>query len=169
MKLTITVVAAVFAGVWCLIAASGSAPFAGSYQIRNSKFGELLRPEDANNADGTHIVLHPQQPWKCMTWKLSPAGDSAYYLKNHFTGKTFAGQTNGKVPIVLQVPLASDASMRPTWVLTKLPDGFYRISDQHSGQVLTASSKRAVTLAPWEERSEQKWELLAIDPSKLTM
>ena len=169
MKMTITLAAAICAGVCSLFAADSSAPSAGSYQIRNCKFGELLRPEDANSADGTHIVLHPQQPWKCMTWKLSLAGDSAYYLKNHFTSKTLAGQTDGKESIVVQVPFTADASRRPTWLLTKLPDGFYRISDKQSGEVLTASSTRAVKMAPWEEKSEQKWELLAIDPAKLTM
>src|SRR5262249_22627047 len=73
-------------------AESGSAgPTAGkSYQIRNKQFGDLLRPEDANSADGTPIVLYPAQAWKCMTWKLSAAGESQFCLQNRFTSKTFA-------------------------------------------------------------------------------
>ena len=169
MKKILTLMDLVGAGALCLLAANDSDRLAGSYQIRNCKFSELLRPKDANNADGTRMVLHPQEPWKCMTWKLSPAGDSAYYLKNHFTGKTFARQANEKASIVVQVPFAKDASTRPAWSLTKLADGFYRISDQQSGEALTASSKEALTLAPWEEKKEQEWELLAIDPAKLTM
>jgi hypothetical protein len=69
-------------------ASKASAP--ESFQIRNKKFGELLRPEAANGADGTRIVLYPAQSWKCMTWKLHPAGESAFQLQNHFTSKTFA-------------------------------------------------------------------------------
>ena len=34
----------------------------GSFQIRNQKYGDLLRPEEANSADGTRIVLYPAQP-----------------------------------------------------------------------------------------------------------
>ncbi len=64
----------------------------GSFQIRNQKYGNLLRPEEANSADGTRIVLYPAQPWKCVTWKLHGTGDSKFQLQNHFTGKTFAAE-----------------------------------------------------------------------------
>jgi hypothetical protein len=40
---------------------------ATTYQIRNVKFGDLLRARDAKNANGTPIVLCPAQSWKCMT------------------------------------------------------------------------------------------------------
>src|SRR5438067_288718 len=43
--------------------ATHSVPVAKSYQIRNVKYADLLRPEDANNANGTRIVLYPAQPW----------------------------------------------------------------------------------------------------------
>src|ERR1700742_2772242 len=65
-----------------------------SYQIRNCKFDRLLRPRDANSANGTRIVLYPAEPWKCMTWKTHAAGDLAFQLQNHFTGKTFEVKTN---------------------------------------------------------------------------
>src|SRR5436190_14020625 len=90
-----------------------------SYQIRNSKFDQLLRPENANNADGTRIVLYPAEPWKCMTWKLCPAGDSAFQLQNHFTNKTFENKTNDAPSAVVQVPFARDPSKRPTWNVIK--------------------------------------------------
>jgi hypothetical protein len=140
-----------------------------SYQIRNCKFGELLRPENANNADGTQIVLYPAQPWKCMTWKLLPAGDSAFQLQNHFTHKTFEGGTNGTQSAVVQIPFARETEKRPSWKLEKLPNGFYRITDVTSGQSLTAASKDMVILAPRNETPEQRWELIETDPAKLTM
>lgn len=40
---------------------AGKAALAGSFQIRNQKYGNLLRPEEANSADGTRIVLYPAQ------------------------------------------------------------------------------------------------------------
>jgi hypothetical protein len=140
-----------------------------SYQIRNVKFGDLLRPENANSANGTHIVLYPAQPWKCMTWKLLPAGDSVFQLQNHFTHKTFAESTNGATRAMVQIPFGQDSSQRPTWKLAKQANGFYRIIDVTSGQSLTAASKDSVILAPWEGKAEQQWELIETDPAKLTM
>ena len=144
-----------------------------SYQIRNVKFGELLRPEDANSANGTRLVLYPAQPWKCMTWKFFPAGDDVFQLKNHFTAKTFlAGSTNEFVSPVTQVPFGQDAATRPAWRFVKLSDGTYEIVEIKSGHALTAvtadGSEKIVTEA-WSEKPAQKWELIETDPAKLTM
>jgi hypothetical protein len=140
----------------------------GSFQIRNKKFGDLLRPENANNANGTRIVLYSAQPWKCMTWKVQST-NSGYQLQNHFTSKTFASTaTLGKSQSpVTQVPYGNPAD-HPTWQIEKLSDGTYKIADPKTGHVLTGTSDGVVTSA-WADKDEQKWELLAIDPSKLTM
>lgn len=168
MKKIMILTAALFAAVF--VSFSADTPMAQkSYQIRNCKFGELLRPENANNADGTHIVLYPAQPWKCMTWKLLPVGDSAFQLQNHFTHKTFEGGTNGTQSAVVQIPFSHDASKRPSWKLEKLSNGFYRIVDAASGHALTASSKDVVILSPPDDKAEQQWELIETDPAKLTM
>src|SRR5882757_2421452 len=161
------------AAVWVVMLPSFSAETdsglaAGSYQIRNCKFDKLLRPENANNADGTSIVLYPAEPWKCMTWKLRSAGNSTFHLQNHFTSKTFAAKTNDNHLPVVQVPFDRDPSKRPAWDVVKLSNGFFRITDTKTGHALTGS-KEAVTLAPWEEKPEQQWDLIATDPAKLTM
>jgi hypothetical protein len=140
-----------------------------SYQIRNLKFGDLLRPENANSVNGTHIVLYPAQPWKCMTWKLLPAGDSVFQMQNHFTHKTFAESTNGPTRAMVQIPFAQEPSQRPTWKVAKQANGFCRLIDVASGQSLTAASNDIVILAPWEGKPEQQWELIETDPAKLTM
>jgi hypothetical protein len=99
-----------------------------SFQIRNKKFGDLLRPEDANSAIGTRIVLYPAQPWKCMTWKLDPAGESIFHAQNHFTSKAFASapKADGTQAAVVQVPFPKEAKERPAWRFTKLPGGSTR-------------------------------------------
>jgi len=168
MKKIMMLTAAIFAAA-CFSFSADTPVATRSYQIRNCKFDELLRPENANNADGTHIVLYPAQPWKCMTWKLLPAGESAFQLQNHFTHKTFEGGTNGTQSAVVQIPFARDTSKRPSWKLEKLSNGFYRIIDVVSGQALTASSKDVVILAAHNETQEQQWELIETDPAKLTM
>lgn len=141
-----------------------------SYQIRNVKFHNLLRPEDANSANGTRIVLYPAQPWKCMTWKFFPAGDGVFQLKNHFTSKTFsAGSTNEVLSPVTQVPFGKDASARPAWRFLRLGDGTYEIVEVKSGRALTANGSEKIVVKTWSETPEQKWELVETDPAKLTM
>lgn len=168
-------------GVWVLAAETGPGASSAkpatpdSCQIRNKKFGELLRPEDANSANGTRMVLYPAQPWKCMTWKMCPAGEPVFHLQNHFTSKTFAPVTkpDGAQVAVTQVPFSREAPECPAWRFTKLPDGLYQVTEVKSGKVLTAVASEGggvrIVVAPWQKGEEQKWELLKIDPAKLTM
>ena len=160
----------------CINAFAADAPEATTYQIRNVKHQELLRPRDANNATGTPIVLYPAQPWKCMTWRLQPAGKSTFHLKNLFTGKTFSASadTNAPTSFVTQIPLAKDGGESSTWSFTKLEDGNYKITDSKSGKILTAKkpegeSEAKIVTAPWENQAEQKWILEKMDPKSLTM
>jgi hypothetical protein len=152
------------------------APEATTYQIRNLKHRELLRPKDANGATGTPIVLYPAQAWKCMTWRLQPAGESVFQLKNLFTSKTFcaSSDTNAQQQSVTQVPLPKDGSEPPTWQFARLADGSYKITDGKSGKALTAVKGTddysiKIVIAPWENLDQQKWELEKIDPKQLTM
>lgn len=146
-----------------------------SFQIRNKKFGDLLRPEDANSADGTRIVLYPAQSWKCLTWKLHPVGGQIFQVQNHFTSKTFshASKADGGQQAMVQVPFSRDTRERPAWRFTKLPDGLYQIIEVESGMALTAVAASGggakVVLAPQGQNDEQKWELIKTDPSRLTM
>lgn len=147
-----------------------------SYQIRNKKFGELLRPQEANGADGTPIVLYPAQPWKCMTWKLAAASESQFMLQNHFTSKTFAaapGEAQSGAAVI-QVPLAKKQEQRPVWQFTKLDDGSFKIVDSKTGKALTAEKSASdsgvrILLQPWNDKDTQKWQLTETDPAKLTM
>ncbi len=144
-----------------------------SYQIRNKKFGDLLRPKDANGAEGTRIVLYPAEPWKCMTWKLKPAGESTFQVQNHFTSKTFIVNASHGETNVIQTAFAKEAGERPVWRFTKLADGSYQINDVKSGAALTATGGDGqsvrVVVAPWQNQDAQKWELEKTDPAKLTM
>lgn len=147
-----------------------------SYQIRNKKYGELLRPQEANSADGTPIVLYPAQPWKCMTWTLNPVGESRFQLQNQFTSKTFAAgpASDQTQAAVAQVPLGRKPEERPTWQVTKLSDGMYKITDPKTGKALTAVKEAnrsgvKIVVQVGNEGEDQKWELIEIDPKTLTM
>lgn len=146
----------------------------GSYQIRNKEYGELLRPENANGAVGTRIVLYPAQPWKCMTWKIQPGGEGCCQLQNYFTSKTFAPEGAGDKPEprVTQVLFAKQPGENPAWQFSKLPDGSYKIVEAKSGRALTAAREDGsvkVVVRVWVDKDDQKWELLPIDPKQLTM
>lgn len=144
-----------------------------SFQIRNGKFGDLLRPQNANHADGTPIVLYPAESWKCMTWKLIPAGENAFWVQNHFTAKTFHVKPGDAGQTVTQTAWAQEPQERRRWHFTKLADGTYRISTSESGAALTAIKSEGgavrITAAKWEDKPEQKWKLEKIDPATLTM
>jgi hypothetical protein len=146
-----------------------------SFQIRNHKYGDLLRPQDANSADGTPLVLYPAQPWKCMTWKFFSSGEAGIQMQNHFTSKTFTAKAGDQAPAqVSQVPFAKDSQQRPTWQLTRLSDGSYKIADAKSGKALTAvksqgDSAPRIVMEAWHEGEDQKWELIETDPKTLTM
>jgi len=166
----------VFVVSMTFMASAVDSPEATTYQIRNVKYSELLRPRDANNAIGTPIVLYPAQPWKCMTWRLEPTGKSAFQMKNLFTSKTISAgaNTNAAQRFVAQVPLVRDAGGSPSWQFTQLADGNYKITEPNSGQALTAiktegGSEVKVVVVPWQNQAEQKWILEKIDPKDLTM
>ena len=149
---------------------------ATTYQIRNKKYQELLRPKDANNADGTRIVLYSPEPWKCMTWKVQPTTNEDCLLRNFFTHKTFSPEKADKVGAdpVVQIPFAHQTKDVPVWQFTKLADGTYKITDAQSTNVLTAvpgadGYGEEIVVEPWRNLDEQKWELMKIDPQHLTM
>jgi hypothetical protein len=139
----------------------------------NKKHGDLLRPKDANSSDGTPIVLYSAQPWKCLTWKLSPTDKSTFTVQNYFTGKTFTSKSRDKENGVIQAAIPKDAAKAITWRFVKLDDGNYRITDPTSGNDLTAvkgeNDEIRIALLPWEKKDEQEWELRQIDPAKLKM
>jgi pullulanase/glycogen debranching enzyme len=155
---------------------AGKAVVAGWFQVRNQKYSDLLRPEEANGADGTRIVLYPAQPWKCMTWRFHANGESRFQLQNYFTSKTFAAEAGADKAqaAVTQVPFSKKSDERPTWQFTKLTDGTYKITDAKSGKALTAVKDKAESTArmvvqTWQEGDAQKWKLIEIDPKQLTM
>ena len=175
MKRLIPFLALMLCAAWQTSGAD-TQPEATTYQIRNVRFRDLLRPRNANNANGTPIVLYSAQPWKCMTWQLLPAGESTFHLKNLFTSKTVCADANTNAPqrSVTQTPLAKILTDSASWQFTKLADGSYKITDAQSGLALTAIKiageyEVKIATAPWQNADEQKWLLEKIDPKNLTM
>lgn len=148
-----------------------------SFQIRNKQFGDLLRPKSANHATGTPLVLYPAEPWKCMTWKITRAGETTFRVQNHFTSKTFGTRPEShevaKSQPVIQIPLDKETG-RPCWAITRLTDGSFKITEPKTGKALTAAKEEngssvRIVLEPFTNTDAQKWEMEQIDPQMLTM
>ena len=165
--------------LWCQLSGqsqSTSNPSAqpqGSHMIRNQKYQLMLRPRDASRKDGTPIVLHPYQPWKCMAWRFEslPGG---VRLVNYFTGKTFEPQSqSGSEAPLIQVPVAQEAAARQIWHFVSIGGGLYKIELPAGGLVLTAIDPEGdgdiqVILSPWKGSDAQKWQLVDL-PERFTM
>ena len=142
-------------------------------QISNQKYGGLLRPLNAKRSEGTPLVLHPSQPWKCMSWKFDRRGNQIYQLTNYFTEKSFQpleGQIAPPIPLV-QASLAQNKAQ--LWQFVPIGSGLYKILSVETGLALTAveledTSQIAVFLSPWENSEQQQWVLDDL-PKKLKM
>lgn len=154
---------------FCLMGVGLAEPDAAArlVQIHNRAFGEVLRPLNASKKDGALLVLHPAQPWRCMTWKVSPKTGGRVEFENQFSHKTFApAAASADLTFVAQV----SAGMAG-WQLEKVGDGGWKLVEPASGQVLTAvkfADGIKVVVAPWTGAEAQLWEMRSA-PAHLTM
>jgi hypothetical protein len=140
----------------------------GSFQIKNKKFGDVLRPRGADSADKTPIVLYPRTDWRCLTWRVQPVEGGGSQLLNHFTNKTFEPQgtvKEGDQPVpVLQVKPVRPAPPAQRWSFVPVEGGSFKIVHVPTGWVLTAENGDdgdvRIKLAPWKGRDEQQWQML---------
>jgi hypothetical protein len=142
----------------------------GEFQFRNVAFADrdlVLRPRDASTRDGTPIVLYPRTDWKCLTWKVAPAGESAAFT-NFFTSKGFApkGEAGANVKSLPVVQVARDKEPGPEsrWKVVAADGETCKIVHEPSGWVLSAeeteSGEVRVVLRAWSGRDDQKWQKL---------
>lgn len=87
MKSIIYIIA--FSMILLIPAAGFSQEIQGTYAIKNSETGMLLRIKDAQRSNGTPLVAYPAVNWKCVTWDFKHVDGQHYQLENLFTGKTF--------------------------------------------------------------------------------
>jgi hypothetical protein len=133
-----------------------------SFQIENLDQLLLLRPRDANSANGTPLVLYPHEAWKCMTWKLESSGDG-YRLMNYFTHKTMQPDAAA----VVEEPATKTDAPEQQWKFISLGNDLYRIENAKTGEALGASSDANITVGKWTDAPSQKWKLLP-KPEKFT-
>lgn len=132
------------------------------YQLQNKATGLLMRPLDANSAEGTPIVIYPKTSWKCLTWELKPAGDSnVFTLQNYFTSKTIRAEKPEAKGTITQVKFSMDGNA-PKWKFIPVGEGYYRI-EHPSGLILGVDDKDTnspLLLQKWLNQPTQMWKLL---------
>lgn len=133
-------------------------------QIRNVQFDALLRPQNASGAVGAPIILHPEAPWKCMTWTVTGKGNEVM-LANVFTGKPFAASAESGEHQIFQARPGTRTALK----FEPLDGGAWKITDVASGLALSAPDADHVTLAPWKNAKSQQWRVEAKELSDLTM
>ena len=131
-----------------------------SHQIQNVAQEDLLRPRDASSRDGAPIVLYPHQDWKCMTWKLEPAGDDVR-LMNYFTHKTFYPDAQTEGSAVSQHSAAKEPTDVERWRFVPVDGRNYKLEHAATGLVLTVSDDGKITIQKWNNSAAQQWKLLA--------
>jgi hypothetical protein len=136
----------------------------GAFQIENKATRLLLRPKDANNADGTQMVVYPKYDWRCLTWDITAAGyANIFTFRNYFTNKTFqpgAGITENTP--VLQAAMRPGASLQQ-WDFVKVEGDYYKIVAHGSALVMTVEgtgTNAKVILKKWDRSPAQLWRLL---------
>ncbi len=139
----------------------------GTYAIKNLQTGLLLRPQDANHADGTPIILYDQQNWKCMTWDFKLVDEKTYQLKNLFTGKTFQPvHLPVKNNTSLYQQLLTEKSAIQFWEFIQVRKNIYRIRLKGTPFYLTAQPEKSnIVLKPLEENDLQYWTLIEQHPT----
>ena len=148
-------------------ATTGPSSLAGqSHQIENVAQSDLLRPRDANSANGTPIVLYSHQDWKCMTWKLEAVGDDVR-LVNYFTHKTFYPDAAADGSAVTQHPAAKPAGDAEKWRFIPVDGGHYRLEHAATGKTLAVTADGNVVIETYTGAATQQWKLLD-KPAKFT-
>lgn len=144
----------------------------GTFAIKNTETGKLLRIKDANRNDLTPLVLYSPVNWKCMTWDFQPVSGEIYHLKNLFTGKTFttAGQPAGEGTELKQLPIDSGDKMQH-WEFIDQGDQTYLIRLAETELYLTPSDPNGATNSPvvLSKKSGSKLQLWTIYEQHPTM
>ncbi|QDK80280.1 ricin-type beta-trefoil lectin domain protein [Spirosoma sp. KCTC 42546] len=156
-------------GLTVLTKASFAQVIRGTYAIKNTQTGLVLRVQDARKANGTPIVSYSPVNWKCVTWDFNHVEGETYQLRNLFTNKTLqpiaATPTEG---ISLeQQPLVS-LQANQEYEFLRTGKDTYRIKLKGSDLYLTPSDagtvNAKVVLAKKTAGANQVWTIYPQDP-----
>lgn len=157
--------------VLCLFSLKGIAQtIQGTYAIKNTQTGLVLRVQDARKANGTPIVSYSPVNWKCVTWDFVHIDGNAYQLRNLFTNKTLQplGGTLTEGTSLEQQPMVA-AQKSQIYEFIPVTKDTYRIRLQGTELYITPSEDAAsinskVILAPKTGSKNQLWTIYEQHP-----
>ncbi|MBE7173181.1 MAG: RICIN domain-containing protein [Williamsia sp.] len=141
----------------------------GTYAIKNSSTGMLLRPLDASNKNAAPLVSYSPTNWKCMTWDFRQVEDQTYSLRNLLTGKTFqpAGSEPAEGTALQQQPLQEQASNQQ-WEFIPAKDNSFLIRLKGTDLYITPTEQGTVNsqiiLAKKKPGNLQHWTIYEQHP-----
>lgn len=154
----------------CLLTNVGFAQvISGTFAIKNTQTGLVLRVQDAKKANGTPIVSYTPVNWKCVTWDFNHVEGETYQLRNLFTNKTLqpiaANPTEG---ISLEQQPLVTLQTNQEYDFLRTGKDTYRIKLKGSDLYLTPSDAGTVNtkviLARKTEGANQVWTIYRQDP-----
>lgn len=142
----------------------------GTYAIKNTQTGLVLRVQDARKANGTPIVAYSPVNWKCVTWDFVHIDGNAYQLRNLFTNKTLQplGGATTEGTNLEQQPIVS-AQKNQVYEFIAVGKDTYRIRLQGTDLYITPADETGainskVILAPKKSAKSQLWTIYEQHP-----
>lgn len=133
-----------------------------AFMIQNVTSGLVIRPRNAEIADGVPIIQYTPQNWECTTWQMIGIDRDTYLLKDLYTQKSF-GPVRQPVDGVelVQQPIGGDKLQH--WVFEPIEDNRYRIRLADTNLYITSQNStvnaRLILTAGDEQNDAQQWIL----------
>lgn len=140
--------------------------YENTYAIQNVGTGKDIRVRDANNDDGTQIILYSHHNWECITWQLIGLKGNTYLLKNLYTQKSFQPSATPILGIGLWQQTLGGTPLQ-YWEFIKQSDEIYLIRLENTDLYLTTTSDEndsAIVLMPKLDSTSQLWRLIRQNP-----
>jgi hypothetical protein len=142
----------------------------GTFAIKNSHTGMVLRIKDANKANGTPLVAYTPVNWKCVTWNFEHIEGQTYQLKNLITNKTFEYSGSGAIEgssLTQQPLILKKAGQQYEFIAVE--GHRYLIRLKNSDLYITPSDtigsvNSSIVLAKKQEGDLQYWTIYEQDP-----
>lgn len=137
-----------------------------AFLIKNVQSGLVIRPQNAEIADGVPIIQYTPQNWECCTWQMIEIAENTYLLKDLYTQKSFAPVGEPVAGALLeQRPIGGDLNQH--WQFNQLDDGTYTIQLAGTDLFITSPSDTVddrLTLQPASSETDQRWTLTQQHP-----
>lgn len=140
--------------------------YANTYAIQNVAVGKDIRVYDAQNEDGTPIILYDHHNWECITWQLIGIEENVFLLKNLYTQKGFQPVSTPMAGVKLHQQTLGGYPYQQ-WEFVSCEDSTFHIRLRGTELYLTVTSgenNSDIVLMPMQKNESQLWKLIRQNP-----